>query len=176
MTKKGSKRGFTLVEMLVAVTIFTVVSVMVTTVFLSMAQGQRRAQSTKVVIDNLNFAMDTMTLELKDGFGYEIRDRGMVTAGSTGDGIQFYTGRESVDHVIYEHDHRDGYIRRKFGDDGGSLTDQQAVDIEDLTFTLLDDDDDDLQLVRISMKGEAMNEFGESIGFNIQTSVSKRRR
>ncbi len=65
-----SNRGFTLVEMLVAVSLFSVVAFLVVTTFMSITEAYRKSQAIRLVIDNLNFAMDSITLRLRDGNNY----------------------------------------------------------------------------------------------------------
>lgn len=62
--------GFTLVEMMVAMTIFVVVAMTVTLAFITIADANRKAQSVRLVMDNLNFAIDSMALQMREGNNY----------------------------------------------------------------------------------------------------------
>lgn len=64
------KSGFTLVEIMVAVSIFTVVAVIATGAVITANNVNKKSQAIKLVVDNLNFALDSMTLKLKQGGGY----------------------------------------------------------------------------------------------------------
>lgn len=63
-------RGFTLIEMLVSVAIFSVVMVMALGALLSLSAADRKAQSLKSAIDNLNFAIDSMSRTIRTGYNY----------------------------------------------------------------------------------------------------------
>lgn len=65
-----TKQGFTLVELMVAVSLFTVVAVIATGAVLTANNINKKSQAIKLVLDNLNFALDSMTLKLKQGGGY----------------------------------------------------------------------------------------------------------
>ena len=69
MLNKRNK-GFTLIELMVAVSLFTTVSVIATGAVLSANQISKKAQAIKLAMDNLNFALDSMTLKMKKGGGY----------------------------------------------------------------------------------------------------------
>ena len=68
------KRGFTLIELMVAVSIFAAVAVIATGAVLSANSASKRAQAIKLSMDNLSFALDSMTLKLKKGGGYYCQD------------------------------------------------------------------------------------------------------
>ncbi len=63
-------RGFTLIEMLVSVAVFSVVMVMALGALLSLSAADRKAQSLKSAIDNLNFAIDSMSRTIRTGYNY----------------------------------------------------------------------------------------------------------
>lgn len=65
------KKGFTLVEIMVAVSIFVIVAFIVTSSLLAILDASRRANKIRLIIDNMNFALDSMTTKLKFGTDYE---------------------------------------------------------------------------------------------------------
>jgi prepilin-type N-terminal cleavage/methylation domain-containing protein len=68
--KNKNKKGFTLLETLVALTIFAfVVTICVGSVVQILAVN-RQAQSTKISINNLNMALENMTIDLRFGSNY----------------------------------------------------------------------------------------------------------
>ena len=67
-----SKSGFTLIEIMVAVSIFVIVAFIVTSTLLTILDAGRRANKIRLIIDNMNFALDSMTVKMKFGTGYEI--------------------------------------------------------------------------------------------------------
>ena len=65
-----SQKGFTLIEILVSVAIFTTVMVISLGALLSMAESDRKAQTLKSVINNLNFALDAVSRAMRTGVNY----------------------------------------------------------------------------------------------------------
>lgn len=76
--KKG-RQGFTLIEVLVSVAIFSVVMVMAVGALLSLSTAARKAQALKSAVDNLNFAIESMSRSIRTGYGYNC---GSVTGGN----------------------------------------------------------------------------------------------
>lgn len=70
------KRGFTLIEMMVAVSLFVVVAFIATSAFTSFAEANRRAQAIRTNIDNLNFAMESIVLKIREGNNYDCGEVG----------------------------------------------------------------------------------------------------
>jgi prepilin-type N-terminal cleavage/methylation domain-containing protein len=67
---KRHNRGFTLIELMVSVTIFAIVMVMALGSLLSISTADRKAESLKSVMDNLNFALDSMSRTIRTGLYY----------------------------------------------------------------------------------------------------------
>ncbi len=65
-----AKSGFTLVEMLVSVAIFSVFMLVAVSVVLSIIGGNRKAQAINAVVNNLNFAIESMVRDMKTGYFY----------------------------------------------------------------------------------------------------------
>jgi prepilin-type N-terminal cleavage/methylation domain-containing protein len=68
--RRDKKRGFTLVEMIVAVGLFAIVMMIVVSVVLSIISGNRKAQAINSVVNNLNFAIESMVRDMKTGYDY----------------------------------------------------------------------------------------------------------
>lgn len=64
------KRGFTLIEMLVSVGIFTVVMVVALGALLSVSESDRKAQTIKTITNNLGFALEGMSRTIRTGINY----------------------------------------------------------------------------------------------------------
>jgi type II secretory pathway pseudopilin PulG len=63
-------RGFTLIELMVSVTIFIVVMTISLGALLSMSAADRKAESIKTIMNNLSFALDSMTRTIRTGYAY----------------------------------------------------------------------------------------------------------
>ncbi len=70
MRRTQQQRGFTLVEMLVSLGLFSVVATMSVGTLLVLIDANARAQSMQLVMTNLSFSMDSMTRELRTGFNW----------------------------------------------------------------------------------------------------------
>lgn len=64
------QRGFTLVEMLVAVALFAVVMTVSVSALLALVDANRKAQAIQSVISNLNIALDGMVRQIRMGSRY----------------------------------------------------------------------------------------------------------
>ena len=53
-------RGFTLIELMVSVTIFIIVMVIALGSLLSISEAERKAEQLKTVMNNLNFGLESM--------------------------------------------------------------------------------------------------------------------
>ncbi len=65
------QKGFTLVEMIVAVFLFTVVMLVAVAALVAVMDANRRVQSTKVVMNNVHFALESMTRDIRTGGEYQ---------------------------------------------------------------------------------------------------------
>jgi prepilin-type N-terminal cleavage/methylation domain-containing protein len=65
-----SKRGFTLVEMIVSLAIFSVVAVVALTALMSIMSANRKAQTLQSAITNLSYAMESLSREMRVGINY----------------------------------------------------------------------------------------------------------
>ncbi|MBP9711042.1 MAG: type II secretion system protein [Candidatus Pacebacteria bacterium] len=86
-----NKRGFTLIELMVSVTIFIIVMTVALGALLAMSASDRRAQSVKTVMNNLSFALESMTRTIRTGYDYHCNSSsgGDCTSGSGGYAFYF---------------------------------------------------------------------------------------
>lgn len=62
--------GYTLVELIVSMALFGVVILMASSAFLGVMSSNRKALAMRTALDNLNFAIESMTRDMKTGFTY----------------------------------------------------------------------------------------------------------
>ena len=67
---KNTNKGFTLVELIVSLGLFIIVITISTGTLLSLSDMSRKVQSTRVAIDNLNLALESMSKEIRVGISY----------------------------------------------------------------------------------------------------------
>ncbi len=70
MKLKNSIKGFTLIELMVSTTIFTIVMVMGLGSLVSTSNAAKSANKLRIAVDNINFAMESMTRDLRMGTNY----------------------------------------------------------------------------------------------------------
>ena len=68
---KNHNKGFTLLEMIVSIAIFTVVALVAVGALLKVVDANKKAQSLKTSINNLNFALDSISREMRVGSNYQ---------------------------------------------------------------------------------------------------------
>lgn len=68
--KLQKNRAFTLIELMVATTIFTIVMLMGVGSLVSSSNYAKRAQKLQIAVDNVNFAMESITREIRMGTHY----------------------------------------------------------------------------------------------------------
>jgi len=66
----SSKTGFTLIEMIVAIGIFTLVAVAAVSALVSVIDANERSRSLAQANNNLDFSLQTMVREIRNGFAY----------------------------------------------------------------------------------------------------------
>ncbi len=64
------KKGFTLVEMMVALMIFSIVAVVALTALVRIIDANKKAQTIQDVVVNMSFTLESMTRELRSGSSY----------------------------------------------------------------------------------------------------------
>lgn len=66
----SASSGFTLVEMIVSFGIFSIITVIAVGSFVSLIGAAHKAQSLKTVVNNLHFALENISRNLRTGSGY----------------------------------------------------------------------------------------------------------
>jgi len=66
--------GFTLIEVLVSMALFTVVTTMAVGTLLVLIDANGKAQNMQLVMTNVSFALDSMTREIRTGYKYECKN------------------------------------------------------------------------------------------------------
>jgi prepilin-type N-terminal cleavage/methylation domain-containing protein len=184
--QKGIQKGFTLIEMLVAVFVFSIIMTIATGAIFSIVSANKTSQALKSVMDNLSSAVDTMSREIRYGENYNCVDSSPTlndpascsTAGSSF--IRFVN--KDGQRVIYTFtDEFDGNNEEalyrcieRVSDDCFRMT-AEEVDIDNLRFYVsgasLDEPDHPKVLITISGKAKHRSSVAP---FDLQTMVSQR--
>ncbi|MAZ56469.1 hypothetical protein CL653_01640 [bacterium] len=70
VSMQTKQRGFSLIELLIALTLFSGVITMVTGVVLTMVDANAKSQNIQLLTNNLTFALDSLSREIRTGFYY----------------------------------------------------------------------------------------------------------
>jgi len=77
-------RGFTLIEIIVSLGIFSIVAVIAIGSLVRVTSANRQAQAAQAGVNNVSFIMDTMSRELRTGTGYTCNTGGGLLNEGTG--------------------------------------------------------------------------------------------
>ena len=162
---RSRRAGFTLIEMMVAVSIFTVVITISLASFLNISDIQKKAMAFRAVNDNLNFAIEIMTRDIRTGTDY--------CAAACGSSSFNFTNSDG-ESVEYALDNK--MIKRSVN--GGAFLSMTSseVEISGLKFILNGEvSGDGLQpFVTIIIRGSAGQKKGFMSELNLQATVSQR--
>lgn len=92
-------RGYTLIELIIAVGLFALVMTLASGAYLMMISFNQRVQGIVTGIDNLSFALDTMTRSIRTGTNYSCAGGGDCAGGASSFSFKDQTGR-SVSYAL----------------------------------------------------------------------------
>lgn len=170
--KHTLNKGFMLVEMLVSITIFSVVMIVGAGSLLSIIDANRRSHSFKIVVNNLNLAVESISRDARFGYNYncESPSGGDCVAGGT----IFYLNTQGGDSVVYRLNGT--AIEKSVNDSAFIAVTAPEIIIDNLTFYVLGSDTGDTiqpKLV-IVVKGHSGSGVKSRMDFGLQTVVSQR--
>lgn len=176
--------GFTLIELIIAMALFAFVSVAMAGALISVMDANKKSRNLAHVIDEFNFALDSMTRELRVGSQYNCGATAappIVNDGDSCGSIGFRTSEGR--YYEYRFNAGEGSLERcgsALGDCDGvtyqNLTGSQ-VTITDADFYVLGTEpasDDEQPRVLIVIDGFAGDDPDTSADFTIQTTVTQR--
>jgi prepilin-type N-terminal cleavage/methylation domain-containing protein len=176
-------RGFTLIEIMVSITIFLVVLTVSMGAVLNIFESNRKAQAMRTIMGNLNFAVESMAREMRFGTNYHCLSSGQPPVPSTplvctnGGSIIGFIAMDGTSTVTYRKSvssGTNGNIEKRVNNGTyGAVTAPELI-IEDLRFYVTGAGVPGLQpKVLITVKGYSGT--GKSrTDFSLQTLVSQR--
>jgi len=190
--QKQKKKGFTLIELMVAMGLFAFVLVAAVTAMMAVLDANQRAQSSVRAMDALSFGIESMTREIRVGSSYNCTadpSKGPGPVYNTNDCANGRTlGLISSDneYIVYRYDAGTNELQRCKSDPGvgtcgGPFVPMTGptVSIDDLDFHVIGSPpttaaDEEQPLVVITIRGTAGAEIGDAKTFSLQTSITQR--
>ena len=198
--QNASPRGFTLMELLVALTLFTIVITIAVGTLLLLIDANAKAQNTQQAMTNLTFALDSMSREIRTGRGYFCStnanqgsfsydaNQDCLPSGSPGRFLSFIEGGvsltagESSNRIAYRFNASAARLERRIADNEWQPMTSEDVRITDAWFYVTGVErytvtsDTHQPSITIYIEGEAGEEqlTGVDSSFSIQTTVSMR--
>lgn len=167
------RKGFTLVEILVAVALFSIVMTVALGAMFSMVNANRKAQAVNLSMTNLNFALEAMSRSLRTGTAYSCGWGGDCTSG--GSMIRFTDQKNQS--IVYRYNAANKSIERSLNG-GGTYARLTApeVQITSMAFYVTGSSRADTVQPRIliTLRGTAGTKPETQTSFNIQTTVVQR--
>lgn len=183
LKRKLSKLGFTLIELMVSVSIFSIIMVMSMGAIISIVDANRKSRSLKSAMNNLNLAVDTMSRNVKFGTNWKCDD---ISSDCTdGNEITFddrFTLNGVLQTVSYKFEVVNGIGRIERDIDGGPndsggyepLTSPE-IDIDDFSLDISGIGTDNKQpFMVLKIGGVAGEKLSSQTNFSLQTAVSQR--
>lgn len=96
MRTNNKQFGFTLIEMVVSLGLFTIVMFIATSAFLSIVDADRKSRATRIAMDNLNLALEDMSRRIKTGTNYKCGGGSGVGDCNTGNSIFEFDDQSST--------------------------------------------------------------------------------
>lgn len=171
------KKGFTLIELMVAISIFIIVMTISMSSIIGVFEANRKSKSLKTVLNNLNLAVESMAKEMRFGRNYHcgsVNDTGTSALNCPGGDVRVNFLSSSGVQISYRF--IGTTIEKRIGNDAYIAVTAPEIIIDDLTFyTLGAGTSDTLQpkvIMKIKSHAGATNK-GRS-DFTLQTLVSQR--
>ncbi|HEY0220975.1 MAG TPA: prepilin-type N-terminal cleavage/methylation domain-containing protein [Candidatus Paceibacterota bacterium] len=173
--KKWDK-GFTLIELMVASSLFLVVMLIMSGSILSVFGANQRSKNLRSVMDNMNLTLESMTRTIRFGTNYHCGSAGNLSdPNNCAGGANSITVRSS-DGVQTTYTIAGGRIIRRIGGVDYFMTSPEVV-IDRLNFTVGGAPFGDLYQpnVLINISGHVEAKASDRANFILQTTVSQRR-
>jgi prepilin-type N-terminal cleavage/methylation domain-containing protein len=159
------QKGFTLIEIIVAIGIFTAVITMALATFLNISNIQRKAGALRAINDNLNFSLELMSREIRSGKDYcpsfSCSISSFKFTNSQGEDIVYGLNNFSIERSV----------------NGGSplrLTSPE-IKIDNLEFIVPLQAESPQPRVTIILNGSSVDLKAGEVKLNIQTTISQRK-
>ena len=183
--KNQKKAGFSLIELIVALSIYLIIVMMGTGALLSMVDTSKRTQSLRTALDNVSIAIEDMSRTIREGTLYHCDNTITIPSievarecpgGATSIVFEGVNGTTTTanDQIIYRLDNVNSKIVKSVnaGTDWLDVTGPKFT-ITDLQFYVIAGVNEQPR-VFMALKGEVGDKATQRIGFTFQTTVTQR--
>ncbi|MEI6843419.1 MAG: type II secretion system protein [bacterium] len=173
-------KGFTLVELMVSISLFSIVMLISMGSIMTVLDSNRKSQSLRAVMDNLNFTLESMTRSIRFGEKYHCGTSGTLTNPSdcpSGDtSLTLLAPLPSGTTGLVTYRLSAGKIVKTVGGVDMDLT-SLDVTIDRLTFYVLGSASSDTYQPRvlIVVKGHSGTKTSTQTSFTLETTISQRK-
>ena len=174
--KIQNNKAFTLIEVMVSVSIFAIVVLVSMTATLSIINANKQAQALDDVINNMNFSVESMVRDLRTGYNYTCGSTSSQTSGCPSTSVNSVTFRSSISNcdVIYSLSNNTIY-KNECGAGAQALT-SSNVNVSKFDLYITNTSASSYQQPLILMILKATGKVGnQSTEFDLQTLISQRR-
>jgi len=176
-----SKKGFSLVEIMVSLAIFSIVAVSAGGAFLKVVDANKKSQALKTVTNNLNYALESMSREIRTGTKFSCGQSYSPVSGACSSHEYFNFQSQNNQIIIYRYNSSNKSLEKSI--DGNSFSPVTSLSaggfsIDDMLFIVMGGVEGDSipSKVQISIKGSAGLQEKIKSEFTLQTSVTARNR
>ncbi|HZS42645.1 MAG TPA: prepilin-type N-terminal cleavage/methylation domain-containing protein [Candidatus Paceibacterota bacterium] len=184
--KKLKVRGFTLIELMVASTIFIIVMVIAISSVLNIINVNRKAQSLNSIMTNLSFALESMVRDVREGSGYcATGSYGCPSAVNTSS-ISFtnYLSQQVIysycgpntSSVYCPQSQANGYISKSINGAAASVITAPEVNITNMLFSIRGNGSSDGQqpIILLIIQGKTGASLKTQSTFQVETLITQR--
>jgi prepilin-type N-terminal cleavage/methylation domain-containing protein len=171
MSTMNNHRGYTLLEMIVSVGIFSLVMLAATGSYLTLINLDRQARATNDVVSNLSFAVDSMSRAVRTGTAYKCNKTGTNCATTPGTSFEF---TDDLGRTI-EYQLVNGQISQEINNSASFLTDSRIA-IQTFNFYVrgVGTGDGIQPQVTFTIAGTLTTGVGKSVSFSIEGGATQR--
>ena len=175
-------QGFSLIEILVSIAIFSVVMITAAGALLATIDANPKAQAIQLAMNNLGFALESMSRVIREGNTYHCDDSGSLLTNQVSedcnvprDGGSFFAFKRTSDGAtVYYKKSGTQIVRVVNGVNEQAIT-AFGVKVTKLTFYVSGSDDSQKRaMVTIVIQGTAGETAKVQTPFNLQTTLSQR--
>lgn len=152
-----NNRGYTLIELIIAVGLFALIMTLASGAYLVMIGINRQTQSISTGINNLSFALETMTRTIRTGTDYSVGGTTFSVTNANGNRVNY----SLLNNIIYQ--------------DSAPLTDP-SVNVSSLMFYDYGTSSGDSEQARVTIivSGTVSSGPGKTEAFTVETGATMR--